>query len=318
MHQWARVNEKELETIEARRRGAATILTQAFLQWLRAHMAGAFRKWRKTVYDAKMEEARARFEASRLQCLEIEGNLNQSTMYGRKEESRANIAEASLGETKARYEMTETALSDEKRNVAMTEQELERQAEVMNRLRSNLDEETEARTALEIECEVLRKKIDLMGEDRTLAKARVEAMQTELGEMSLKLGVRVAESVQLEKERDEAHAVATALVKSAEEEEEEKRRRQEKVAHDDAEADARREANASRLVALEALYAAEQEKNRHFEDECAALSADRTYLLELHGGTRKALADARRHSRWRGKRSSQGRDGRSLAKAYCY
>ena len=143
-------------------------------------MASAFRKWRKTVYDAKMEEAKARFEASRAKCLEIEGNLTQSTMYARKEESRANIAEASLGEIQALYEMTETSLDSEKKNVAMTEEELERQTKVLNRLRENLDEETKARTALEIECEVLRKKI-VLAEEFTTKNARTRHMEVAHG-----------------------------------------------------------------------------------------------------------------------------------------
>ena len=35
---------------------------------------------------------------------------------------------------------------------------------------------------------------------------------------------------------------------------------------------------------------AEQQKRQQLEDECAALSADRAYSLELHGDTRKVLA----------------------------
>ena len=50
------MNEKELEVNEARRR-EATIFKQAFYQWLKSCTAKAFRKWRRIVYSAKMDEA---------------------------------------------------------------------------------------------------------------------------------------------------------------------------------------------------------------------------------------------------------------------
>lgn len=203
VRQWARMNEKELEATDARRRGAVTILKQSFLQWLRTHIAIAFRKWKKIMYDTRVEEARSK-------CLEMEGSLEKSNVYGRNEETRANEAEASV--------------------------------------------------------KTLLDKIDLLTKERDSERTRCEVMQKQLADLS-----------HIEKERDEAQAVAAALMKGAEIEEEKLRKA---------------EAGNMRLAELEALYTAERVKSRKLEDECAALNTDREYLLKMHADTRKELAEA--------------------------